>query len=1190
MSYITEVDILDESKECFLTYASEVLTDRAIPAAEDGLLSAQRKILWTMEDYLKMNSSGKTKKCNGIIGSTLATSYFHGDQACYGVLTKMAQDYLMRYPLLIGQGSLGTQENNDMVASSRYCVTGDTLIKTTNGTFEIKDLVKNSEESSEHDININIIGYNGNIFHASKFFNSGKYPVKKLTLKNGMNISATDNHPLMTLDNELNFAWKLVENLKPGDKVLIPIFNMDSKEGREDYLEAAMLGTMISEGYATTQNRIGINNQDIEMIEPFFEYINREIPDSSANIIENKKRGYYEYCIADQYFYPQFIKEFEFEKSDKKHLPKQYFLGNKKYKATCLSYLFEGDGSVDLDHGISYSSISEKLIHQLQVSLIQDFGIVSSITRTKTRNEIKLRINNVSAERFLNEINFVSDRKKENLLKLVEKFNSSPIVANGNICNIYEVTEYIRNKYHNCFATHNGFSNIKNYVKAKNIVTEEEYNKIENIIKNYIYLEISDTEDAGMQTVYSIRVDDDSHSFIANGFINHNTEAKPSIYADLMMEDFKKNVVPLKETYNGEFMEPVVLPSPFPNALCNGRQAIGISMAHNSAPHNLSEVCEAIKLYINNHDITVDDIMTVMPGPDFPLPNIVINKNDIRSAFATGKSATSLKIRGIYEMEGNNIVFTSIPYRTYRNKIKEQIAKNIEVFDKLIDDFDDESNIGNNRLVFKVKKDVSPAKVLDKLFSLTDLQTTLSYNMNFIVNGTPKLCSIKDLIIAHYEHQTSVILNATKFDLDKAEKRKHILDGLLIIIKDIDKAIRIIRNSNDKTEAKTELIKEYKIDDGQAEAVLDMKLVRLTKLNQDDLLKELEDKIAIITECNKIINDNNYRDSKLIEKIDFIKNKYGDARRTQLLQIEVPKEDKEIVNVEPEKCVVVMTENGLIKRIPATSFRTQKRNGKGVKTQEDITSTIIRTNTIDSLMVFTDKGKMYRILVDNLPIGTNTSKGVSIQTLIAMEQGEKPTLIYSIYKDTDAKHILFVTKNGMVKKTALDDYIKTKKKSGVAAIKLRDGDSLASVSLIKDEDIILLTSSGYGIRFSSNEVPISSRDTIGVKGVELKENEEVIGMLTIRNATDSLALFAKNGLGKKINLTELPKQKRAGKGLILYKDEKLAAAALVEDEDTVLIVGGANGICISAKDIPLLSRTSVGNQLIKGTIVSVSKV
>ena len=315
-----------------------------------------------------------------------------------------------------------------------------------------------------------------------------------------------------------------------------------------------------------------------------------------------------------------------------------------------------------------------------------------------------------------------------------------------------------------------------------------------------------------------------------------------------------------------------------------------------------------------------------------------------------------------------------------------------------------------------------------------------------------------------------------------------------------------------------------------------------------------------------------------------------------LLETSYPsKEEKEIAFVEPEKCVVVMSKGGLIKRIPTASFRTQKRNGKGVKTQDDINSAVIRTNTIDSLMVFTDQGKMYRILVDNIPVGTNVSKGTSLHQLIEMQDNENPSIIYSIYRDTDAKFVLFVTKNGLVKKTSLEEYIKTKKKTGIAAISLKEGDSLASVSLVKDEDIVLLTAGGMGIRFNTSEVAATSRATSGVKGITLKENDYVVAAMPVRHSEDQIAVFAKGGLGKKFPMNELPVQKRAGKGLICYKPTEntgnVTAGALLSDEDSILLIGDKSSICIAATEVPVLSRVSIGNQLIKnGTIYSVSKV
>ena len=1193
MSLITEIDILNESKNNFLTYASEVLTDRAIPSIEDGLLSAQRKILWTMEEFLKMNSKSKTKKCNAIVGSTLMTSYFHGDASCYGVLCKMSQPYLMRYPLIIGQGSLGTQENNDMRASSRYCLTGDTLIPSDKGTIKIEEIIKNSSESEEYDIDLNVIGFDGKSHHASKLFNSGKYPVLKITLQNGMSIRVTENHPLMVLNKDLTFGWKLAEELKEEDKILLltPKEVPFNGEG-DDYLEAAMLGSMISEGYVTTQSRIGINNKDLAMIEPVVQYMKREVPSCEASICKNEKRDYYEFCFADQSYQPLFIKKFNFGKSKDKCLPEQYFKGDLKYKATLLKYLFEGDGSIHERHGIIYSSISETLINQIQISLLQDFGIISTINRSKTRNEIKLIVNSIYSETFKNKINFLSERKKESLEDFVEKYNQKKIISNINICNIYEITNYIRENYKGNFYKKNGFSNKKSYKKAKGKISEEEFNKIENLIENYVYLKIEKIEPVeDMQIVYSLKIDDESHAYIGNGFINHNTEAKPSKYADLMMNNFKKNVVPLKETYNGEYMEPIVLPSLFPNAICNGRQAIGVSMSHNSLPHSLKEACEAIIFYIKNNGITLDKLLEIMPGPDFPLSNTIINKKDIKEAFRTGHSSTSLKIRGDYEIKDNKIIFTSIPYRAYRNKIKEQIEKNIDQLERYIEDFDDESVLGNNRLVFTLKKGADANKVLNKLFVLTDLQNSVSYNMNFIVNGTPKMCSMIDMIKYYVEHQEQVLLESTKFDLRKAKSRKEIVEGLVKALEDIDNIIKLIKSSESSKNAKEKLCEKYSFTENQAKAIVGMKLGSLAKLESVELNKELKSLIDAITDHKRIIQEKEYRNLKLIEKIAWLKDNYGDERRTKLEQIEVPKEEKEIVEIEPEECVVLITESGLIKRIPSKSFKAQKRNGKGVKSQDDITSKVIRTNTIDNLMIFTTKGKMYKILVENIPEGTNRSQGVSISSLIELEYDEKVSTIYSLYHDTKEKYICIATKRGMIKKTELAEFNKTKKKTGISAIKLKENDEVCNVFLMTDEDIIVSTRKGYTIHFVSGEVRVVGKTAQGVKSIKLEEDDEIVSVLPIRNKEDYYAVFYKNGNARKSKLSEYPTQGRGGKGVRNAKDAEIAAAALVDNNDKILVCGNMSNICINASDISEQYRTALGVKILNtGFIVEISKI
>ena len=667
------------------------------------------------------------------------------------------------------------------------------------------------------------------------------------------------------------------------------------------------------------------------------------------------------------------------------------------------------------------------------------------------------------------------------------------------------------------------------------------------------------------------------------------TEAKPSKFTDLMMNDFNKNVVPTKETYNGEFQEPIILPSLFPNAICNGRQAIGISMAHNSAPHNLTEVCNAAIALIEKGELTIDEVLSYIPGPDFPLGGTVLNIKDVRIAFASGKSNISLKIQGDYEIDGQDIVFTSIPYRTYRNKIKEQIEKNIDVLSELIDDFDDESNIGQNKLVFHVKDGVSVSKALNKLFLLTDLQSTLSYNMNYIVNGTPKLCSMVDLLHAYVDHQEEVLVNATTFDKEKAEARAHILEGLIAAVDKIDEVIALIKQSAGRADARIKLMDFLSVDEVQANAILDMKLGKLTRIDKEELVNELKEKKEFIAKCIEILTDKEVRNKVLISKITQLRDTYGDARRTKLLNTDIPKQEKEVVVVEPKDCVVVVTKKNTIKRIDAKNFKAQKRNTTGVKTG-DIVLFSQKTNTQDTLMVFSSKGKMYRVLVDNIPEGTNASNGTPISTLIEFENGEKPMAFTTMTRDTDKKFIFFATKNGTIKKVPLDEYDKMKR-TGIIAISFKDGDELADVTFINQEQMLLVTKNGMAIRFGTAEMPISSRTAQGVKGMKLNDGDSVIAALPIVDPTDYLAIVSKNGLGKKMQIDELTLQNRGGKGLLCYKEE-IAGAEIIKESDNLLINGDKSSIVISGKDIPTLGRVSMGNIMLKNNeqVISITQV
>ena len=673
------------------------------------------------------------------------------------------------------------------------------------------------------------------------------------------------------------------------------------------------------------------------------------------------------------------------------------------------------------------------------------------------------------------------------------------------------------------------------------------------------------------------------------------TECKLSKMGEEMLADIKKDTVDWQLAYTDIEDEPVYLPGRIPNLIVNGTSGIAVAMACSFAPHNLNEVMDAAIHVTQNPNCDIKEILNYISGPDFPTGGLIINKDELPAAYLTGKGRA--RIRGEYKIEsdkrGDSIVFTSIPYKVSKEDLVKEIDKLCEE-GKLegVTTIRDESNKDGVRFVIELAKGVSTEPIISKLFKLTRLEDTYSFNQVALVEKKPQLLNIKQLLEIYIAHQKDVLLRKTKYEADKVAARIHILEGLLKALEDIDNIIALIKKSESAAAAKVALMNQYSFSEAQAKAILDMKLSKLAKLEKVEIENE---KAELISELERLQGILQNPTPELVKGFTELKKTYGDARRSTITQVASTKEEKEIEFVEPEKCVVIMTEGGLVKRIPATSFRTQKRNGKGVKTQDDITHAVIRTNTIDSLMIFSDKGKMYRLLVNDVPVGTNVSKGQSIKSLINMDMDEQPAVMYSIYRDTDAAYVLFVTKNGLVKKTSLEEYVKTKKKTGIAAITIKDGDELAAVSLVKDEQLILVTKNGMAIRFDSKEVSPTSRATSGVKGINLGADDEIVAAIPVRNTNDKLAIFVNGGYCKKFGLDELPLQKRAGKGLMCYKPTdttgKVVAATLVEDSDCVLILGDKSSICIEASEIPNLGRASIGNVVIKNSkVLSVSKV
>ena len=527
------------------------------------------------------------------------------------------------------------------------------------------------------------------------------------------------------------------------------------------------------------------------------------------------------------------------------------------------------------------------------------------------------------------------------------------------------------------------------------------------------------------------------------------TEARLSkLTEDGMLQGIKKNNVDFIPNYDETTEEPVELPSIFPNLLCNPNSGIGVAMACSWAPHNLGEVAAAINQYLADEE-------PILPGPDFPTGGIIINSKDIPAIMRTGHG--SVKIRSKYEIDKQKIIFTEIPYGTTVENLMTEIG---EVSDSKevegIDNIRDESNKKGIRIVIECERGTNPGSIVNKLFSKTNLQTSFSYNQVALIDKVPTELNLKDCIKIYVDHNIKCIVRETQFDLDKATARLEIVNGLLRALEDIDNIIALIKGSENAAAAKESLIAKYQFTENQAKAILAMRLSSLAKLEKVELNKEAEELQDKINDYQNILSDNNRQKDILKSRLADLVKKYSDARRTELTNIEIKPEEKIIEEVIPEDVVVILTQTDDIKRVPKNSFKVQRKNGKGVKTKNDIIMSTISTNTIDNLLLFTKKGKMFKIIVDEVPVGTNASKGVHVGTLINMEQDDEVIAITSLARNNTAKYVVFFTKQGLMKKTNLDEYTKIKRSTGIAAIKINDGDSIANVEFMKKIFLSLL--------------------------------------------------------------------------------------------------------------------------------------
>ncbi|MDT2831367.1 DNA gyrase subunit A [Vagococcus carniphilus] len=671
------------------------------------------------------------------------------------------------------------------------------------------------------------------------------------------------------------------------------------------------------------------------------------------------------------------------------------------------------------------------------------------------------------------------------------------------------------------------------------------------------------------------------------------TEARMSKIAIEMLRDINKNTVNFQNNYDETEREPEVLPARFPNLLVNGTTGIAVGMATNIPPHNLTEVIDALKVLMANGEATTADLMEALPGPDFPTGGLVMGKSGIRRAYETGKGKIIVRAKvNVEEMKNGKerIIVTEIPYMVNKAKLVERIAdlhreKRVEG----ITDLRDESSREGMRIVIEVRRDVSASVILNNLYKLTSLQTSFGFNMLAIVNGVPKVLSLKSILEHYLAHQEEVIVRRTEFDKNKAEARAHILEGLRIALDHIDEIIRIIRSSESDEVAKNALIENFELSDRQAQAILDMRLRRLTGLERDKIENEYQDLLVLIADLKDILANHDRVLEIISTELDEIQRKYGDERRTELLVGEVLSlEDEDLI--EEEDIVITLTHNGYIKRLPSTEFRTQNRGGRGVQGMgvhdDDFVENLVSCSTHDSLLFFTDTGKVYRAKGYEIPEYGRTAKGIPVINLLGIDSSESIEAIISVEGKAEEDHYLFfTTKLGTVKKTSVTEFANIRT-NGLKAIGLKDGDQLINVALTSGhETIIIGTNKGYSVTFNEEKVRSMGRSAAGVRGIRLREDDYVVGMDILHPESEVLVITEK-GYGKRTSAAEYPVKGRGGKGIktvnITNKNGNLTGLTTVTgEEDIMLITNKGVIIRFSIDSVSQTGRSTQGVRLIR---------
>lgn len=1182
-------NIVEEMQEAYLDYAMSVIVSRALPDVRDGLKPVHRRILYVMWK-LGLRAGGKFRKSAAVVGEVLGNFHPHGDTPVYDAMVRMAQDFAMRYQLVAGQGNFG-------------CFTKDTRVKLTDGrNLSFDELIYEQKKGIQHfTYTINKLGLISiaEIRHPRK--TRTQAALVRITLDNGESVRCTPDHLFMMKSGE----YKKASDLLPGDSIM-PFYEKYSTQedrlNREGYLLVYQLkknewvpAHHLADNYNLTH---GIYAKCTGRVRHHVDF--NKLNNNPSNIRRIGWKEHFDIHAAHasfQHTNEQYRKKIEAGRtlfwSDPSNRAAYAVRMSKKNKENWQNPLYREKmktflSYVNKEYLRSHPEVLERIARKgsetmkrlwkdAKYQALFHEKIIASNKRRETNNTGKVKFLRVCREAL---------KKK-------------PVLT----CEFYEKMRLDIYPYGMATSWEKG---LKKYFQGNNNLLLQELHNNHKIVN---VENLSERED-----VYDLTIEGTHNFALACGVFVHNsmdgdgaaamryTEAKLAKIAEEMLADIEKQTVAFVPNYDATQNEPVVLPSRIPNLLLNGTVGIAVGMATSIPPHNLGELCDALTHLIDCKQCSVDDLTEFVKGPDFPTGGIIYDVKAIKQAYATGRGGVVMRAKtDIVESKSGaqQIIVHEIPFQVNKASVLEKIAELVrEKKIEGIKDLRDESSKGEVRMVIELKRDTYPKKILNQLFKYTQLQDTFHFNILALVDGIqPRTLNLKSVLDEFIKHRRDVVIKRTQFDLDRAKERAHILEGLHIALEHIDKIIKTIKQSRDKEAAKENLMKQFRLSERQSVAILEMRLSQLANLERLKIEQELKEKRALIKELESILSSPKKIMSVIKQEIKEVRQSYGDERKTHIVKSGVDKISTEDL-IPNEQALVVLTQDGYIKRLPPDTFKLQARGGKGVMglttKEEDIVDKLFNCMTHNDILFFTTKGRVFQLKAYEVPVASRTAKGQAVVNFLQLASNEKVSAVISLEDVKKYKYMTMVTRQGLIKKTDISDFTQVRR-SGLIAIKLKGDDLLEWVRpTTGSEEIILVSAKGQSIHFKESLVRPMGRAAAGVRGMKLKRTDVVVGMDIVHSGEKEahVMVVMGNGFGKQSSLKEYKLQNRGGSGIktarITAKTGDIVMAAVLQAHMPETVVGDL--LSISEKGqvirfklnaVPKLGRDTQGVRLMR---------